>query len=121
MICQVEISELFAVWEYKGKYKSKKWGNHCVDVLNARLSSPPVKMIRSLPFVARETALPHIQQPVILESLPAIHPGKTSDIPFNPMEAGTDTRVKATQADDVEVDLSQWTYCMAHNNWKPFF
>ena len=107
---QVEMSELFAIWDYEGKYESKNWGNRRVDVLNARLSSPPAKMIRSLLFVAGETVLSHIQPPAILESPSVLRPGKTSDIPFNRMEVGTDTRVKAAQADDAEVDLSQWPH-----------
>lgn len=112
---QVHTSELFAIWDYEGKYESSKWNSMlCISILNARLASPPGKMIRSLLYVAGETVLSHIQPPSQIES-PILQPGKTCDIPFNPMEEVTDTRVKAAQADDAEVDLSQW----AHPNETP--
>lgn len=112
VIRQIESSELFAIWDYEGKYESKNWSFRMRNsVLNARLSSPPAKMIRSLLFVAGETVLSHIHPPAaLLESRLDLLPGKTSDVPFNPMEEATETRVKAAQADDAEVDLSQWPY-----------
>lgn len=110
VIRQVSTSELFTIWDYEGKLESKNWNPVTRGmVLNARLSSPPAKMIRSFVFTAGEILLSHSHTPpVILKSHSALHAGKTSDIPFNPMEDTTDTRVKAAQADDAEVDLSQW-------------
>ena len=40
------------------------------------------------------------------EFLPLI--GKTVDIPFSLLDTNASTRVKASQADNAEVDLSQW-------------
>ena len=110
IIRQVSNSELFAIWDYEGKFESKDWSPTTRGrVLNARLSSPPAKMIRSLLFTAGEILLSHSHTPTaVLKSHSALHTGKSSDIPFNPMEDTTDTRVKAAQADDAEVDLSQW-------------
>ena len=34
--------------------------------------------------------------------------GLTKDVAFSPLEVNVDTRAAATQADDVEVDLSTW-------------
>ena len=34
--------------------------------------------------------------------------GKTADIPFSPLKLKITTRIKAAQADDAVVDLSQW-------------
>jgi len=110
VIRQVSTSELFAIWDYEGKLESRDWNPVTrAMVLNARLSSPPAKMIRSFVFTAGEILLSHSHTPpAVLKSHSALHTGKTSDIPFNPMEDTTDTRVKAAQADDAEVDLSQW-------------
>ena len=61
-------------------------------------------MLRSLVFCAGGLLLPisedHISKP------PPV--GKTSDIPFSPLEVEAQVRVKAAQADDAKVDLSQW-------------
>ena len=40
------------------------------------------------------------------EFLPLI--GKTVDIPFSLLDTNASTRVKASQSDNAEVDLSQW-------------
>ena len=114
VIRQVSTSELFTIWDYEGKLESKNWNPVTRGmVLNARLSSPPAKMIRSFVFTAGEILLSHSHTPpAVLKSHSALHTaGKSSDIPFNPMEDTTDTRVKAAQADDAEVDLSQWIGC----------
>ena len=65
-------------------------------------------MIRSFLFTAGESILLRVRTPAVSE--PCLSPGKTSSVPFNLMEEATDTRVKAVQADDAEVDLSQWAY-----------
>jgi hypothetical protein len=93
VIRQVSNAELLTIWDYEGKFESKDWSSSMLSkVLNARLSSPPAKMIRSFVFVAGETILSHTHSPApLLKSLPVLQPGKTSDIPFNPMEEAADT------------------------------
>ena len=102
---QVDTAELLAIWDYEGKYESKDWDSRLLyKILEMRLASPPAKMIRSLLFTAGEIVLSHVNPPPqVVESQPILQPGKTCDIPFNPMEEATDTRVKAAQADDAEM------------------
>ena len=103
----VDITELFAIWDYEGKAESQYWAKDFKSlVLRRRLQSPPAKMLRSFAFTAGETLLPHTN-PVPPPAL-SLFPGKASDVPFSPMEEAVSTRVKAAQADDAEVDLSQW-------------
>ena len=105
----IEMLELFTIWDYEGKYESKHWSPHVItNILNCWLASPPAKMIRSFLFIAGENILLHVHTPFVPESRPS--PGITSSIPFNPMEEATDTRVKAAQTYDAEVDLAQWAY-----------
>ena len=67
-------------------------------------------MLRSFAFTAAETLLEtlapssayHPTSPGILL------PGKTTDVPFSPLEEMSDVRVKAAQPNATEVDLSQW-------------
>jgi hypothetical protein len=111
VVRKVVPSELFAIWDYEGKYESKDWSPDLLSaVMNARLSSPPAKMLRSFAFTAGETALSFLTpEPSIPHTDPSSYsPGKTSDIPFNHMEEAISTRVKAAQADEAEVDLDQW-------------
>ncbi|KAL7532942.1 hypothetical protein ACHAXR_006517 [Thalassiosira sp. AJA248-18] len=108
VIRPVDPSELLAIWDYEGKYESRNWDKSMMRAVTAqRLASPPAKMLRSFAFTAEETLLSLTRPPpTVSEPLPP--PGKTSDVPFNPMEEATATRVKAAQADGAEVDLSQW-------------
>ena len=101
--------ELFAIWNYKGKCESKHWKLwEIIDILDKQLASPPAKMIRYLLFTAGENLLPCVHAPTAPE--PHLSRGKTSSILFKPIEEVTDTRVKAAQDDDANVDLSQWSY-----------
>ena len=63
-------------------------------------------MLRSLAFTAGETLLPDDAMLDVPELLSLI--GKTANIPLIPLETNASTRVKAAQADNAEVDLSQW-------------
>ena len=69
--------------------------------------TPPTKMPRSLAFTMGETLLPDGALLNVPEFLPLI--GRTDGIHFGPLEANASTRVEAAQADNAEVDLSQWT------------
>ena len=104
----VTIPELFAIWDYEGKFETRNWSPVTISrVLNQRLASPPAKLLRSFAFTAGETLLSRSHSSVAsFTSLPP--PGISSSIPFNPMEEAVSTRVRAAQADDAEVDLSQW-------------
>lgn len=105
---QIVPSELFSIWDYEGKYESSEWTPFSTkSILSRRLESPPGKMLRSLVFTAGETLLHRMHPPhPQVESLP---PGLSSDVPFSPLlEEAASTRVKAAQADDAQVDLSQW-------------
>ena len=107
VVRQVKNSELFAIWDYEGKYESKFWNTSLTRrVLNQRLCSPPGKMLRSFTYAAGEFLRPtshEMEDPT--GTLPV---GKTADIPFSPLELKVATRIKAAQADDAIVDLSQW-------------
>ena len=63
-------------------------------------------MLRFLAFTTGETLLSDDANVDVPEFLPLI--GKTANIPFSPLETNASTRVKAAQADNAEVDLSQW-------------
>jgi hypothetical protein len=92
------------MWDYEGKYESRGWESDLRRViLQRRLASPPAKMLRSFTFSAGEALLPISQVPQ-----PLLPPGKTDDVLFSPLEEAADVRVAAAQADDAEVDLSQW-------------
>ena len=63
-------------------------------------------MLRSFAFAAGDALLPDRTQIDLLgDDLPV---GRTIDIPFSQLEVNASTRVKAAQADNAEVDLSQW-------------
>lgn len=97
--------ELFAIWDYEGKSESKFWPtSHTQCVMNQRLRSPPAAMLRSFAYCAGDFLCP--EWPPIAQPSPPV--GKTSDVPFSPLELKGTTRVKAAQADNAEVDLSQW-------------
>ena len=102
----VNHAELFAMWDYEGKYESKHWSHHMIRaVLKQRLASPPAKMLRSFAFSAGGLLLTSTDSGKKSSCLPI---GKTADIPFSPLEVEASVRVKAAQADDAEVDLAQW-------------
>ena len=77
-------------------------------MLNHRLRSLPAKMLRSFVFTAGDLLAPDLPplDGAALELLPV---GRTGDILFNALELEVDTRVKAAQADDSGVDLTQWS------------
>ena len=103
---RIDLTELFALWDYEGKAESEGWSTKLQHlVLRRRLQSPPAKMLRSFVFTAGEALIP-ANLSVPPSQLPP--PGKTSDTPFSPMEEAVSTRVKAAQADNAAVDLSQW-------------
>ena len=80
----IDVSELFAIWDYEGKYETKYWTSHLTTtILNCRLASPPAKMIRSFLFTAGENLLLRIHTPA--DDRTWWSPGKTSSVPFNPM------------------------------------
>ena len=98
------------MWDYEGKLESRGWSREqCLQILQARLLSPPGKMLRH--FVQA------VCDAILLEShSTAVHPpesdprtstkGFTSDIPFSPLKAKVTTRVTAAQTDFAEVDLT---------------
>ena len=101
------------MWDYEGKLESRGWSREqCLQILQARLLSPPGKMLRH--FVQA------VCDAILLEShTTAVHPpesdprtstkGFTSDIPFSPLKAKVTTRVTAAQTDFAEVDLTAWS------------
>ena len=108
VIRKVRWHELLGIWDYEGKMESRRWTDEqTVEVLRARLRSPPAKMLRLFLSTAAsafvEEAFP-VEAPS--HHRPAM--GMTKDIPFSPLEVKTNTRVAATQADDAEADLSNW-------------
>ena len=107
VVRQVNHAELFSIWDYEGKYESKHWQDHITrSVLKQRLASPPAKMLRSFVFSAGGLLIPScVKERDTAGSQPV---GKTEDIPFSPLEEEASVRVKAAQADDAGVDLSQW-------------
>ncbi len=104
---RINNAELLAAWDYEGKFEARNWEEELEKAITtARLSSPPAKMIRSFVFSAGTFILDHSG---LTEEIPALlPPGKTSDVPFSPLEESANIRLKAAQADDAEVDLSQW-------------
>ncbi len=111
VIRQVSVSELYAIWDYEGKLATSRWLDVQVDkVLRMRLKSPPAKMLRVFAYAASEAVRDLFYENTIATRPPgtSITVGLTRDIAFSPMEERVETRVAAAQADDAEVDLSNW-------------
>ena len=103
----VNIPELFVMWDSEGKCESKGWdGNDQRVFFYQHLHSPPAKMFKSLAFTTGYTLLPDNALLDVPDFLPLIR--NTTDILFSPLETDASTRVKAAQADNTGVDLSQW-------------
>jgi hypothetical protein len=87
------------MWDYKGKLESRGWSREqCLRILQARLLSPPGKMLRRFAQA--------VCNAILLESYStAVHPpesdpwtstkGFTLDIPFSSLEAKVTTCVTA--------------------------
>ncbi len=75
-------------------------------IIHARLRSPSSKMVRAMVFAAWSFLLSGTA--ASLEEFTLTPPGKTADIPFAPVKEAVATRLKAAQADDAEIYLSQW-------------
>jgi hypothetical protein len=102
-----------AVWDYEGKLESRRWSRAQGEgILQARLCSPPAKMLRCFAQVVCDSILQKFQG-----GLPSTQPDKvpdglkglTCDVPFSPLEEKATTLVAAAQADFAEVDLSAWS------------
>ena len=59
IIRPVNSAELFAIWDYEGKFEAKYWSKDTMkSVMSARLKSPPAKMLCSFAFTAGESLIP---------------------------------------------------------------
>ena len=74
--------------------------------MNARLISPPAKVVRSVLFGLCEMSLPTMISHQGMDELAGV--GLTIDVPVSPLETVAAARVKAAQPDDAEVDVSAW-------------
>jgi hypothetical protein len=87
---QAKTSELMAVWDYEGKLESRRWSQAQGEgVLQARLSSPPAKMLCCFAQVVCNSilqkfhgGLPSTQPDEVPDGLK----GLTCDVPFSPLE-----------------------------------
>jgi hypothetical protein len=95
-----------ALWDYEGKLESRRWS--CaqeVGVFEARLSSPPAKMLRCFVQAVCDAILQKFQVGPISTQLDGPSnglKGLTADVPFSPLEEKATTRVAAAQADFAE-------------------
>ncbi len=109
---QVKTSELIAIRDYEGKLVSRGCSQEqCLRILQARLLSPPGKMLRCFVQAVCDAILLDFYNGAV--HLPEQEPrsgtkGFTSDIPFSPLEAKVTTRVAAAQTDFAEVNLTAW-------------
>ena len=92
------------MWDYEGKL------DIIADIINARLESPPAKIICALltqPFHSFSQNFRSHIQPLFQLHHPRPHL-LTRDIPFSPLELKAETGSAATKADDAGIDLSVW-------------
>ena len=112
IVRQVEPYELLAMWDYEGKLESESWEeDEMADIINARLASPPGKIIRAFANPAFSFLLSKFQElhpTTVSTSSPKATAGLTKDIPFSPLELKDETGSAATKADDAGIDLSVW-------------
>jgi len=110
---QVKTAELMAIWDYEGKLESRGWSREqCLRILQARLLSPPGKMLRAFVQAVCNAILLRFYSRAEQPSDPSpgvIMKGFTADVPFSPLEAKVTTRVSAAQTDFAEVDLTAWS------------
>ena len=95
------------MWDYEGKFECKSWSQDTADLVTMlRLASPPGKVIQSFVFMAGKSLAP---PPRHANEEADRNVGRTADVPTNSLEEAASVRVEAAQADDAEVDLSQWS------------
>ena len=107
----VKTHELFAIWDYEGKLESKEWSREYRQKrLNARLGSPPAKVVRLFLFKACDGLLARTKHWNTDVAPSGIMPtvGLTADVPFSPLEDKATARLEAKQADDAAIDKSHW-------------
>ncbi len=110
---EAKISELMAIWDYKGKLESRGWSQEqSLCILEACLLSPPGKMLRCFGQAVCNAILLKLhncfEEPPEVE-VRAPSRGLMADIPFSPLKEKATPRVAAAQADDVEVVLLAWS------------
>ena len=110
---QLTDAEVLSVWDYEGKEQPKGWPAPLLqDVISSRLLSPPAKMVRAFTYAAGDTLLQQLHLDGAGGGGSAAHPlrqgGRTSDVPFSPLEDAAEARLKAAQTDDTEVNLAHW-------------
>jgi hypothetical protein len=102
-----------AIWDYEGKLASSGWSrDHCLQILQARLLSPPGKMLRAFVQAVCNAILLKFYSGAEQPPDPICRmtmKGVTSQVPFSPLEAKVTTRVSAAQTDFAEVDLTAWS------------
>ena len=105
---KIQTYEIFSVWDYEAKQGSKDWKRaFTLLVMSLRFASPPAKIVRMLLYNVCGMAQP-FQAPALPTGRP-LEVGRTANVPFSPMEAAANARVKAAQPDNAEVDLTPWS------------
>lgn len=104
--------ELLALWDYEGKQESKHWKQwEIAKVTQARLESPPAKIMRAVAYPAFGALLkrrPGLEGETQVPSKRARTVGKTADIPTSILEAKAGVGRAAATPDDAGIDLSIW-------------
>jgi hypothetical protein len=107
VIRQVNNQELFSIWDYEGKLQPMGWSHsQLLWVMAARFVSPPAKIVRSILFNLCSNK--QLNATPVAFSEAGATPLQSAKVPYSPLELQVDTRVKAAQPEDAEVDLSSW-------------
>ena len=95
------------MWDSERKFECKSWSQDTADLVTVlRLAFLPGKVIWSFVLTADKSLAP---PPRHANKEADRNVGRTVDVPTNSLEEAASVRVEAAQADNAEVDLSQWS------------
>ena len=64
VVRRVTAHELLSLWDYEGKWESRRWSVEAMEgILTSRLKSPPAKILRAVAIPAFEHALRKFYRP----------------------------------------------------------
>ena len=112
VVRQVTVHELLSMWDYEGKWESRRWSAKAMGwIVTSRLKSPPANILRAVAFPEFEHALRKFYRPTPYLAQPgwgAVGVGTTAQSPYSPLERKEDIGQAAAREDHAVVDLSVW-------------